>query len=297
MDIRTLRYAVTLSEELHFGRAARRHFISEQPFGAHIRRLELSLGYKLFERTSRRVGLTRDGEKFIVLARELLAQLDDLSAIPEGIRRSPDEPLRVGVLGFGAGEHWRDLIAAVRRQFPDLRLRHLELTLDDQFDALFAGRVDVALTQYFGPIDGLCFDVIGSSPRVVVVPADSDLAHATRLEMSDVAGADWLTVTRGEPHVLSWAGDAAGGAGPEVTIPASIPNAVAMTGRISLFADAARHYFLHPGVRFVPFGGMPLETAIATREGDSRPAVAAFRVAAQSLVHITLPEGDQGSAD
>ena len=39
MDIRTLQYVVTLAEELHFGRAARRHFISAQPFGqlgAHV---------------------------------------------------------------------------------------------------------------------------------------------------------------------------------------------------------------------------------------------------------------------
>ncbi|MBN6058238.1 LysR family transcriptional regulator [Nonomuraea sp. RK-328] len=40
MEIQALRYAVTLAEELHFGRAARRHHISAQPFDRHIRRLE-----------------------------------------------------------------------------------------------------------------------------------------------------------------------------------------------------------------------------------------------------------------
>ena len=44
MDIRTLRYVVTLAEELRFGRAASRHFISAQPFGQHVQRLERGWG-------------------------------------------------------------------------------------------------------------------------------------------------------------------------------------------------------------------------------------------------------------
>lgn len=65
MEIRTLRYVVTLAEELHFGRAAGRHFISAQPFGRHIQRLERELGVRLFQRTSRRVQLTPMGESFV----------------------------------------------------------------------------------------------------------------------------------------------------------------------------------------------------------------------------------------
>ena len=79
MDIRALRYAVTLAEELHFGRAAQRHYISAQPFGRHIQRLERELGTKLFERTSRRVVLTPDGARLIAEARALLDTVDSLA--------------------------------------------------------------------------------------------------------------------------------------------------------------------------------------------------------------------------
>ncbi|GAA4508123.1 hypothetical protein GCM10023191_067480 [Actinoallomurus oryzae] len=40
MDLSSLRYAITLAEELHFGRAAQRHYISARPFGRHIQNLE-----------------------------------------------------------------------------------------------------------------------------------------------------------------------------------------------------------------------------------------------------------------
>ncbi len=88
-----MRYAVTLAEELHFGRAARRHHISAQPFGRRIRRLERELGRPLFHRTSRRVTLTPAGESFIRRARAVLAEIDELiaSVHAESARRFPEE--------------------------------------------------------------------------------------------------------------------------------------------------------------------------------------------------------------
>src|ERR1700722_5008198 len=40
VDLDSLRYVVSLAEELHFGRAAQRHYIVPQAFGRRIQRLE-----------------------------------------------------------------------------------------------------------------------------------------------------------------------------------------------------------------------------------------------------------------
>jgi DNA-binding transcriptional LysR family regulator len=79
MDIRSLQYAITLAEELHFGRAAQRHFISAQPFGRHIQELERKLGVRLFERTSRRVTVTPEGMQVVAEAQAILAAVDALT--------------------------------------------------------------------------------------------------------------------------------------------------------------------------------------------------------------------------
>ncbi|MBF8194633.1 LysR family transcriptional regulator [Nonomuraea sp. K274] len=79
MEVRLLRYAVTLAEELHFGRAAERHHISQQPFGQYIRRLEREVGTRLFERTSRRVTVTPAGARLVAEARLLLEAVDQLA--------------------------------------------------------------------------------------------------------------------------------------------------------------------------------------------------------------------------
>ncbi|WP_433174856.1 LysR family transcriptional regulator [Actinoallomurus sp. CA-150999] len=96
MDTRSLRYAITLAEELHFGRAAQRHYIGAQPFGRHIKELERELGVRLFERTSRRVTVTPAGRRVVAEARVILAALDALSAprrwAGSDEAKTPDDP-------------------------------------------------------------------------------------------------------------------------------------------------------------------------------------------------------------
>lgn len=280
MDIRALRYVVTLAEELHFGRAAGLHFISAQPFGQQVQRLERELGVRLFERTSRRVSLTPAGARFVDRARMILAELDQLRQIAVEEDRRAVGSLRVGVLGFGIGDRWEALRCAVDVQQQDLPLGYRDLDLVDQYDALRRGDVDVAIVQFVGDLDGLDLQPVLASPRVAVLPASSALSEASYLTVGDLDGVPWLDVATHEPMLRSWMGPAADAGAPSVRHPAGIPTAVATTGRVSLHAAAAAQYYPRPDVRFVPVEGPPVRVALATRTGDDRPTVAAFRRAA-----------------
>ena len=171
MEIQALRFVVTLAEELHFGRAAKRHFISAQPFGQHVQRLEHELGARLFERTSRRVSLTPAGERFVERAQAVLADLEELREIAAEEARADEGSLRVGILGFGVADRWPTLRDAVGEQQRGLTLEYRDLDLVDQYDALRRGDVDVAIVQHVGLLDGLDLEPVLSSPRVAVLPA------------------------------------------------------------------------------------------------------------------------------
>src|SRR5581483_10486549 len=73
---RKLRYFVAVAEELHFGRAANRHFIAQQSLSKQIRELETLVGARLFERNTRSVRLTPAGLRFLDATRAALAVLD-----------------------------------------------------------------------------------------------------------------------------------------------------------------------------------------------------------------------------
>jgi DNA-binding transcriptional LysR family regulator len=281
MDVRALRYAVTLADTLHFGRAAQEHFIAAQPFGRRIQALEREVGTALFARTSRRVVLTAAGERFLPRARKLLAQMDALVEQVEG-PRDDWSVLRVGVLGFGLADLWPDVRALVESRCPDLALVTVELDWGNQYDAVRAGEVDVALVHDVGGADDLALDRVLRLDRVAVVPAGSELADAERLTVADVAGHRWVTPVGDQPGLADWGAGGGGRARVAVRSPSGVSTAVATSGWLGMHAEPARRYFPHPGVRYVPLEGPVATVAVASRPDDGREAVAVFRAAARA---------------
>lgn len=96
MNPRAIQIVLTLAQELHFGRAAAKLYMSQPALSAMVKNLELELDAQLFLRSTRQVELTASGRVFLEEARELMAQADRLVA---RVRRSAQESaglLRVG---------------------------------------------------------------------------------------------------------------------------------------------------------------------------------------------------------
>src|SRR5258705_9435851 len=76
LEPRLLRYFLAVAEELHFGRAAARLYISQPALSNQIHKLERTLGTDLFVRTSRHVELTTAGRALLEEAPPALAALE-----------------------------------------------------------------------------------------------------------------------------------------------------------------------------------------------------------------------------
>lgn len=72
---------VTVAEEGHLGRAAKRLRVSQPPLTRRIRRLESELGVTLFERTSRGMRLRPEGHRLLPQARAILHQVERTRAM------------------------------------------------------------------------------------------------------------------------------------------------------------------------------------------------------------------------
>jgi DNA-binding transcriptional LysR family regulator len=96
-DLRRLRYFVAVAEELSFTRAAERLFVAQQPVSAAVRKLELELGTRLFDRSPRRVVLTAAGEALLPKARTAIAAADAAYAAVRSLMNGVAGVFRLGV--------------------------------------------------------------------------------------------------------------------------------------------------------------------------------------------------------
>lgn len=91
MNINSLKYFITLAEQLHFGRAADQLYISQSTLSYHIQELENELSVKLFTRNNRKVLLSNTGAAILPMAKRIVedaASLQELASISS--RSKPD---------------------------------------------------------------------------------------------------------------------------------------------------------------------------------------------------------------
>src|SRR4051812_32985974 len=98
MELRHLRYFVTVAAELHFARAAQRLFISQPALSQQIRSLESELGFRLLERNSRGVELTAEGAAFLIEAKIVVRDADHAGEVARALAEGATGHLRLGHL-------------------------------------------------------------------------------------------------------------------------------------------------------------------------------------------------------
>ena len=85
MELRHLRYFITVAEELNFS-SALKLYTAQPSLSQQIKDLEEDVGVRLLNRTKRKVELTEEGEVFLEHARLTLAQADKAVAIPPSLK-------------------------------------------------------------------------------------------------------------------------------------------------------------------------------------------------------------------
>lgn len=144
-DLRQLRYFVTVAEELHFGRAARRLHMTQPPLSQTIQALEEALGAALFVRSPRDVSLTPAGAALLPEARRLLAQAQELPALVQRAAKGEGGRLALAFVSSADYSVLPPFLRAYRAAYPHVQIGLQEATSDVQLDDLLHGRIDAGL--------------------------------------------------------------------------------------------------------------------------------------------------------
>jgi len=120
LDLDLLRCFVQVAERGGFTPGATALGLTQSAVSLKVKRLEDLLGRRVFERTSRSVALTRDGETLLAYARRMLALND------EAVRRLVAPPvaghLRLGVADHFVPRNLAPILARFAADYPEVRL-------------------------------------------------------------------------------------------------------------------------------------------------------------------------------
>jgi DNA-binding transcriptional LysR family regulator len=290
LDLRKLRYFVAVAEELHFGRAADRLYITQPVLSRQIRQLEQELGTQLLARTSRNVALTAAGEQLLEEARALLAAAD---ATRRRLQDAAGGRISLTV-GFFVGDSFTDALRRFAAEVPTAEVHLHRIYWHDQVDVLHDGRVDVAFVHL--PIDdrGLELMPVRSEPRLAALPAAHPAAGRREIGIDDLAD-DPVIIQRGASeawqafHNVDPRPDGSSPRrGPEVDNIEEKLELVAAGAAVSFVPASSAAAYVKPGVVYVPVSDIPpIEICLAWKADRRSELVDTFVRA----VRWTAPAG------
>jgi LysR family transcriptional regulator, carnitine catabolism transcriptional activator len=196
LTVRQLETLVAVADAASFSEAAAKLRISQPSLSETIKRVEEELGVRLFERTTRSLSLTPEGEHAVAVAREAVRDfrlaLESIADRTQGRRGR----LTVAALPSVACAVLPCAIQAFRSRYPGIEVRVHDVLHERAVDMVLDGVADLALSIRPAERAELRFHELGSDGMRLVCGADHSLARRKQVRWRDLAPFPFIALAR-----------------------------------------------------------------------------------------------------
>ena len=189
---------MSVAEELHFGRAAGRLFISQPALSQAIAGLERALGVQLLVRSRQSVQLTAAGAELLDRARGLLADREEAVDGVRRLARGEAGVLRLGVALF-ADQDVGEVLGSFAAAHPGVFLDRFSAASERLLASVRDHGLDVALVHQvpvLATLEGLDWEVFRQASLAVAVGLDSAWAGRESVALSELSAETFLVIPR-----------------------------------------------------------------------------------------------------
>jgi LysR family hydrogen peroxide-inducible transcriptional activator len=197
MNLRDLKYFVSVVELGHFGKAAETCFISQPALSMQIKKLEETLGVQLLERTGKAILLTDIGKIIYERAQAILMQAAEIHQIAKQAKDPFVGALHLGIIPTIAPYLLPHIVPGLSRTFPQLNLYLIEAQTTQLLEKLQQGKLDVGLLAL--PVDQQDFVTtpLFEEEFLLAVPNNHALAKRKIIRDTDLENKDVLLLEDG----------------------------------------------------------------------------------------------------
>ncbi|HSW18931.1 MAG TPA: LysR family transcriptional regulator [Ramlibacter sp.] len=196
MKLEVLRYFLEVGQEGSIRKASERMHITPSALSRHIATLEHMVGAELFERKSKGMTLTDEGEILKKYAMRTVSGVDMVRSAVEEIRGLRSGVIKVAAIEIVAASLLFPAIHEFRSRFPGVTF-HVEIITkenDDTTHALFRGQADVGIMYKLNPVAEMEYQAEFETPFAVITAPDHPLAARTEVSLQDLRGVPIATL-------------------------------------------------------------------------------------------------------
>lgn len=189
MDLRQLRYFVTVAQERNFTRAAEILHIAQPPLSRQIQQLEQDLGVQLISRGSRPLRLTDAGRVLYEQALQVLGRVEQMRAATRRVGMNEGGVLSIGFVASTLYSGLPTVVRKLRQHSPDLDIQLLEMMSVQQIDGLKTGRIDIGFGRVRHNDPAVARILLREERLALAIPSSMPLAASTDpVPLAEISG-------------------------------------------------------------------------------------------------------------
>lgn len=192
MNLASIQYALEVSRQGSFNKAAQALGVDQSAVSRRVRAFEDSIGVSLFERDGNRIRETAAGRKFLHDARHILERLDMAAQSARFAGEGVEGEIRIGVQISLTDDFLLDLFQEFHRKYPTIMLRFFDI-FDEAIGPLINDRqIDVLLRSHQAEARDLQQQILWDRHAYVIMSSGHRLEHKERIEWQDIKDEHFL---------------------------------------------------------------------------------------------------------
>lgn len=186
MNLRQMKYCLEIYHAGSFHKASQNLYLSQPALTQQLQRIEKELGVKIFNRDTKPISLTHEGELCISAFEKILFEFDRLNYQISDAKELENTVLTIGIPPVRAPQFLPLILPSFRSRFPHIRINYQEIPSSELPKALRNGSIDMALMIVEKYAEGFLFEPVCYDRPVLI--AERLSPYGAIIEENEEAG-------------------------------------------------------------------------------------------------------------
>jgi len=201
-DLSDLRAFVAVADLGTFSAASQTLHLSQPALSRRVDKLEQALGFRLFERTTRKVELNAMGRAFLPRARHVLSELESALVSMGDLSERIHGLVTVACIPSAVDNFVAQVVRDFHQRFPRIRVRVLDQPAPEILLSVARSEADFGINYLGTQEPDLDFERLVDEPFVLACRRDHPLARRRRIPWSELAEHECITLAPGSGNRL-----------------------------------------------------------------------------------------------